>query len=70
MPPLPAIHMIGIRLAEIFPEGIENRPYVIRDIAAKTVFVMLYVGAVEAGDVWIRPDQVTKMSDAQAKRAR
>ena len=41
--PLPDIHE---RLREIFPEGTANRNYVIREIAAKTVFVMLYIGAV------------------------
>ncbi len=27
---------------------------------------MLYIGAVEGADVWLRPDQVTRMTDAQA----
>lgn len=55
-------------LPEIFWEGTANRPYVIREISAKTLFVMLYVGAVEGSDHYIRPDQVTKMSDAQAAK--
>lgn len=38
-------------------------------MAAKTVFVMLYAGAIEGTDRWVRPDQVTKMTDAQARRA-
>ena len=50
----------------IFPDGTANRNYVIREMAAKTVFVMLYIGAVEGSDRWMRPDQVTRMSDAQA----
>ena len=37
-----------------------------REIAAKTVFVMLYIGAVEGTECWLRPDQVTRMTDAQA----
>lgn len=52
----------------IFPEGTENRRYVTRDICASTVFVMLYAGAVEGTGVWVRPDQVTKMSDRQARK--
>ena len=43
--------------------------YVTREIAAKTVFVMLYIGAVEGEDRWLRPDQVTRMTDAQADLA-
>ena len=61
--PLPAIHE---RLRTIFPEGTANRNYVIREIAAKTVFVMLYIGAVAGAERWLRPDQVTRMTDAQA----
>ena len=39
-------------------------------MAAKTVFVMLYIGAVEAAGSWVRPDQVTRMTDAQAGLAK
>src|SRR5690606_20094975 len=53
-------------LPEIFPEGSANREHSIWEIAAKTIFVMLYVGAVEGRDRWIRPDQVTRMTNAQA----
>ena len=61
--PLPDIHE---RLSRIFPEGTANRNYVVREIAAKTVFVMLYIGAVAGEERWLRPDQVTRMTDAQA----
>lgn len=37
-------------------------------MAAKTVYVMLYVGAVAENDRWIRPDQVTRMTDEQAAK--
>jgi hypothetical protein len=57
---------IHARLPEIFPEGLANRERCIWEIAARTIFVMLYVGAVEGEDRWIRPDQVTRMTDAQA----
>ena len=60
---VPALTTIKKRLPLIFPEGIENRNYVIREMAAKTIFVMFYVGAVEGSDICIRPDQVTKMTD-------
>jgi len=68
LPPVPSLRTIRERLPEIFPEGTENRAYVTRDMAASTVFVMFYTGAIEGADTWIRPDQVTKMSDAQAAK--
>lgn len=37
-------------------------------MAAKTIFVMLYTGAVEGANSWMRPDQVTRMTDNQSKR--
>lgn len=54
------------RLPEIFPAGSANREHCVWEIAAKTIFVMLYVGAVEGIDRWIRPDQVTRMTSDQA----
>ncbi|MFG1247864.1 BsuBI/PstI family type II restriction endonuclease [Xanthobacter flavus] len=57
------------RLPEIFPEGLQNREHSIWEIAAKTIFVMLYAGAVEGADRWIRPDQVTRMTDEQAAQS-
>lgn len=56
------------RLERVFPEGTANRGYVTREMAAKTVFVLLYVDAVEGQDRWLRPDQVARMSDAQAAK--
>ena len=69
LPPLLAVTDIHERLQTIFPEGTANRNYVTREIAAKTVFVMLYIGAVEGTECWLRPDQVTRMTDAQAALA-
>lgn len=65
-PPLLPVADIQERLLAIFPDGTTNRNYVTREIAAKTVFVMLYIGAVESAGSWLRPDQVTRMTDAQA----
>ena len=61
--PVPEIHE---RLATIFPEGTAHRNFLTREIAAKTVFTMLYVGAVHGTECWLRPDQVTRMTDHQA----
>lgn len=66
LPLVPSVQLIAARLPEIFPEGTENRNYVVREMAARTVFVMFYVGAVQGADRWIRPSQVTDMSDEQA----
>ena len=66
LPPLLPVAGIHERLLAIFPDGTTNRNYVTREIAAKTVFVMLYIGAVESAGSWLRPDQVTRMTDAQA----
>jgi hypothetical protein len=67
-PPLLSVRDIQKRLLAIFPEGTPNRGYCTREIAAKTVFVMLYIGAVE-GVNRLRPDQVTRMTDLQAAKA-
>ena len=63
---IPSLNSIASRLPLIFPEGIEHRNYVVREMAARTIFVMFYVDAIEGTGLWLRPDQVTKMSDAQA----
>lgn len=54
------------RLRAIFPEGTPNRGYLTRDLAASTVFVALYIGAIEGTDVWLAPKHVYRMSDDQA----
>src|ERR1043166_1945330 len=68
LPPDLTVAAIGRWLPEIFPEGTPNRTYVIRGMAAKTLFVMFYTSAVEGTGRWLRPDQVTKMTDRQAAR--
>ena len=61
--PVPEIHE---RLLAVFPEGAANRNFVTREIAAKTIFVALYIGAIEGPPYRLRPDQVTRMTNAQA----
>ncbi|MBN7122409.1 restriction endonuclease [Erwinia billingiae] len=68
MPDLPEIADIHTRLKDIFPEGTENRNYVIRELAARTIFVMLYAGAIEGNERWIRPSQVINMSNEQSSK--
>ena len=55
LPPLPAVTDIHGRLQTIFPDGTANRNYVTREIAAKSLFVMLYIGAVKGAECWLRP---------------
>ena len=69
LPPILDVESIRQRLELIFPVGIINRNYVVRDLAARTVFVMLYIGAVEGSNRWIRPDQVTRMTNEQAQKS-
>jgi BsuBI/PstI restriction endonuclease HTH domain len=58
-----AIHQ---RLQLIFPEGIPQRNYCVREAAASTIFTALYVGAVEDADQWGAPKQIYRMTDAQS----
>jgi hypothetical protein len=62
----PPVSEVQSRLKLIFPEGTPHRAASVSDVAAKTVFVLLYVGAIDGKEQWIRPDQVTRMTDAQA----
>ncbi len=58
--------MIAGRLNDIFPEGVSHRNYCVRDVSARTVWVMFYAGAIEGLGRWVRPSMVTDMTDRQA----
>lgn len=64
---VPPLSVIGLRLQLVFPEGVDHRNYVIRDMAARTLYVMFYVDAIEGSGRWIRPSMVTDMTDKTAK---
>ncbi len=66
LPKLLDVASIQDRLLQIFPEGTPNRVNHINIVSARTIFVMLYLGAIEGNDYWIRPNQVTRMTDKQA----
>jgi uncharacterized membrane protein len=68
LPTLPSLELIKERLPLIYPEGIPHRNYYTREIAQSIVFVMFYVGAVEGTGTYLRPDQVRRMTDAQAEQ--
>jgi BsuBI/PstI restriction endonuclease domain/BsuBI/PstI restriction endonuclease HTH domain len=65
LPPVVEIHR---RLKLIIPAQEDARGWARREMAAKTVFVMLYASAIEGTDRWIRPATVTDMTDRQAAR--
>lgn len=67
LPEVPSLALIAERLPHIFPEGTEHRNYITREMAAKTVFVMFYAGAIEGTNQWVRPSQITDMTDEQAQ---
>ena len=67
LPPWISVKEVSRRLSLIFPEGTPHRNYVVRELCAKTIFVMLYTGAIEGKGRYLRPDQVVRMSDRQSK---
>jgi hypothetical protein len=68
-PPYVPKSVVAERLPLIFPEGIRNRTYCTRDLAASTVFVMLYIGAVTGTDRYLAPKHVYRMTEQQAAQA-
>jgi hypothetical protein len=66
LPPLPPLAVLEERTVTACAAA--GAPLPVRAIAARTVFVMLYAGAVAGTSRWIRPAQVVRMSDAQAAR--
>lgn len=68
--PLPSLVTwveVQSRLEMLFPLATSNRNWLTRDIAAKTVFVMLYVGATEPRAALARPKHIYRMTDKQAE---
>ena len=47
---------VHARLQVIFPDGAPNRAYLIRMLAASTLFVAPYINAVEGGGTHIAPE--------------
>lgn len=66
MPLLLDCEEVRNRLEIIFPQGLTNRNYLTREMSAKSIFVLLYIDAVEGRNVWLRPNQITRMTDLQA----
>ena len=71
LPPLPkSFKDVQARLSGIFPSGTPARTYCVREMAAKTIFAMLYVRAVAGTGRWLAPKQGYRMGDLQAARRR
>lgn len=57
---------VHVRLQAIFPDGAPNRAYLTRMLAASTVFVALYIEAIEGSGTYLGPKHVYRMTDEQA----
>ena len=68
MTPLLTREQVHVRLQEIFPDGAPNRAYLTRMLAASTVFVALYIDAVEGSGTYLGPKHVYRMTDERAAR--
>jgi hypothetical protein len=68
MPPYATKELVRERLPLIFAEGTPNRSYCIREVAASTVFTMLYIGAVEGSGRFLAPKHVYRMTGQQAAK--
>lgn len=66
LPPYVTRDLVEERLPLIFPEGIPNRIYCVRQLSASTVFSMLYIGAVHGSGRFLGPKHVYRMTDDQA----
>lgn len=69
LPPYVSRELVAERLPLIFPEGTPNRTYCVRDLAASTVFVMLYIGAIERTGRYLGPVHVYRMTEEQSGRS-
>lgn len=67
LPPFVSRDEVQRRLWLAFPEGAPHRLYCTRELAASTVFTMLYIGAVEGSGQYLAPKHVYRMSDEQAR---
>lgn len=65
-PPYVTRELIHERLPIIFPEGTPNRAYLIREMAASTIFTMLYIGAIDGRETYIGPVHVYRMTMEQS----
>jgi hypothetical protein len=68
LPILPSIPDIQARLQNIFPAGLEMRGYLVREMAAKVIYVALYGGMIEGNDRRFRPSHIYFYTENQAAK--
>ena len=68
LPKLPSVADIHSRLERLFTPGLEMRKNLVREMAAKTVFVFLYGGMVDGADRCLRPSHVYFFTEDQAQK--
>lgn len=68
LPKLPSVADIHARLERLFTPGLEMRKNLVREMAAKTVFVFLYGGMVDGADSCLRPSHVYFFTEDQAQK--
>jgi len=61
--------LIAERLPLIFPEGTPNRNYLVRELAAKSIFAFIYVNAIEGADSYLGPIHIYRMTDVQSDKS-
>lgn len=69
LPPFVTHEVVAERLPLIFPEGTPNRTYCIRDLSASTVFVALYIGAIDGAGRYLGPVHVYRMTEEQSEKS-
>lgn len=65
---LPSVAELHRWLQLLIPEQLDPQGFVRREMAARTILVMLYAFAVKGEDTWIRPTAVTDMTDRQVAK--
>lgn len=68
LPPILPRDQVRERLKLIFPEGTQRRSNVTSQVAASTVFVALYIGAVEGSETLLQPKPIYRMTEEQSRR--
>lgn len=68
LPDILTIPEIQARLEKIFPAGLEMRQNMVREMAAKVLYVFLYGGMVEGAGRCLRPSHVYFYTDDQAAK--
>ncbi len=66
LPDILPLSKVEERLQLVLPEGTPNRNVCIRETASKTIFTMLYIGAIEGNWMSFGPKHVYRMTDEQA----